>query len=235
MISERKFSTAFTSFWNQELPRAEAFLRRVNLSSEHYTNEIETFSSTHPDRRAIVNELGYRLFKHSNLPPNTSKKTEYEIAESVRNYISRLSIMTDNRVRETVSDIEICEARAIADSLSLYFDHMRYSKMHFSPEFLGCGMLQTVRGDILADHTLIEIKAGDRTFRQTDLRQLLTYCALNFESHSYILDELCLLNPRRGIVYLSSISNVAIECSGKSYVDLFGDIIEFLSSDTNSK
>jgi hypothetical protein len=39
--------------------------------------------------------------------------------------------------------------------------------------------MESCQGDILNNETLIEIKAGERGILSSDIKQIITYCALN--------------------------------------------------------
>jgi|LGVD01.1.fsa_nt_gb hypothetical protein len=62
VISERKFSNSFSSFWNELLPTADSFVRRMNLSLERYCLPTESRFEVNRDRRSVINELSFRLF-----------------------------------------------------------------------------------------------------------------------------------------------------------------------------
>jgi hypothetical protein len=235
MISERKFAASYTSFWNQVLPRVDGYLRRINGLCERYEDEIPVTASAHRDRRAIVNELGFRLFQAACAEKHVSDRRVREIAESVRQYVERLSKENDGVVREPVAEKEIDEAAAISASLKVYFKGTPIRELLFWPQFPGCGILHATKGDIIHGKKLYEVKAGDRSFRVTDMRQILTYCAMDFSAGKYGIEEVVLLNPRRGTHFCTSIDQLVKESSGGSPVDFFSNVIEFLSAETNSR
>lgn len=234
MISERKFAASYTSFWNQILPRVDGYLRRINCLCERYEDEIPVIGSAHRDRRAIVNELGFRLFEAACAKKRVSVRRVLEISETVRQYVARLSRADDDIVREPVSESEIDEANAISASLKVYFKDTPIRELVFWPYFPGCGILHATKGDILYGKRLYEVKAGDRTFRVTDMRQILTYCAMDFAAGKYGIENVVLLNPRRGTHFCTSVEQIVKESSGGSPVDFFNNVIEFLSAETNS-
>jgi len=235
MISERKFAASYTSFWNQVLPRIDGYLRRINCLCKRYENEISVIASAHRDRRAIVNETGFRLFKAVCTDKHVSDRRVREIAESVRQYVERLSNANDGVVREPVVEKEIDEAEAISTSLMVYFKGTSIRELLFWPQFPGCGILHATKGDIIHGKRLYEVKAGDRSFRVTDMRQILTYCAMDFAASKYGIEDVVLLNPRRGTHFCTSVDQLVKESSGGSPVDFFSKVIEFLSAETNSR
>jgi hypothetical protein len=100
----------------------------------------------------------------------------------------------------------------------------------FEPTFKGCGFLEASVGDLIVGDALFEVKAGDRLFRSTDLRQLITYCAMNFANKSYQIYRAGCVNPRRGTYFVLDLETLALQLSGKSATELFNDIIYYLSS-----
>jgi hypothetical protein len=196
---------------------------------------MESSLPVNRDRRSIVNELGFRLFKERHAGKNLTIRRVNELCELVRLYILRLARSEDAVIREPISNGEIAEAREIASSLSLFFSQHNEDSLMFWPEFPGCGMIHQCKGDILQGRRLVEVKAGDRTFRLTDLRQVLTYCCLDFASKKYGLREVLLINPRRGLFYKTSINNLITECSGTTAVDFFSNMIEFISVEGTSR
>ena len=134
MISERKFAAAYTSVWNEILPRVDGYSRRLNWSCERYEEEIPMLASSHRDRRGIVNELGFRLLRRRNATKeNLSDHHVRDIAESVRRYIEVLSRSDDSIVKEQVADVEIEEAKAISASLISYFSDTTGRESAFWP------------------------------------------------------------------------------------------------------
>jgi hypothetical protein len=235
MISERKFAHSYTSFWNQLLPRLDSYLRLVNCAYERYDNEIPFQISGHRDRRGIVNELGFRLFAESTICGPLADEKIKILSESVRHYVERLSKATDDVAKEEVNEQEIKESMLIAGSLSRYFQTTPSSELVFSPDFPGCGIIDSVKADILHGTELFEVKAGDRSFRVTDIRQVLVYCCLDFASKKYGVKSVVLLNPRRGTYFRTTVNDMVKECAGTTTVDLFGSVIEFVSTEPNSR
>jgi hypothetical protein len=130
------------------------------------------------------------------------------------------------------SDIEIDAVNAIQDSL-LNFVRQRSAqtlKVTFEPNFAGCGFLNPCVGDVLIGDALYEVKAGDRRFRSTDIRQLLTYCALNYAAGTCTIKKAGCVNPRRGTYFILELDAIAYAMAGKSSSELFSDIIYYVSS-----
>jgi hypothetical protein len=233
MISERKFSSSYSSFWNQLLPIADSFVRRLNLECERFAEPIESAITVDRDRRAVINELGFRLFKEKAISGEISSDKLISIEQNVRAYIERLAPRVNKLT--ALSKAELIESEKLAASLSLYFDKPDFSTIQFWPLFKGCGQLDACKADIIYDTKLIEVKAGARHFRITDIRQIITYLALNFYSQQYQLANIALVNPRTGKEYECTIDTLIESCSGRKPVDIFSDVIDFVSTEEGSR
>jgi hypothetical protein len=233
VISERKFSNSYSSFWNQLLPTADSFVRRLNLTCERFTKPIDSSLSVDRDKRAVINELAFRLFKEQANSGKISSGKIISLEQDVRSYIERLA--PSIKKLTALSKEELIESEKIAASLSAYFYKPDFKAMTFWPLLKGCGQLDACRADIIYKNKLIEVKAGDRHFRITDLRQIITYLALNFYSQQYQLAYIALVNPRTGKEFECAIDTLIESCSGKKSVDVFSDVIDFLSAEVGSK
>jgi hypothetical protein len=129
----------------------------------------------------------------------------------------------------------VAESEMLADSLSMYFGRTDLSAVKFWPVFKGCGQLDACRADIISGCNLIEVKAGERNFKITDVRQVITYLSLNFNSGQYPIMEIALVNPRTGLKFECGVDMLIELSSGRKAVDVFSDIIEFISAETGSK
>lgn len=89
-----------------------------------------------------------------------------------------------------------------------------------SPMFQGHGLIAHCEGDFLLPSGLVEVKAGDRTFRSVDYRQVAVYVALQFASSGDVFSNIMLANPRVGISIKVSTEEFAREVSGQSAPDL---------------
>ena len=91
-------------------------------------------------------------------------------------------------------------------------------------------MISSCEGDVFFESTLFEVKAGQRTFRAVDLKQLLTYAALNNSAQMPPIVSLGLFNPRMGISFCSEIDSICLEISGCTAAELLPEIIRVVSS-----
>ncbi|MBU5613224.1 hypothetical protein [Geomonas azotofigens] len=232
MISERKFSNSYSSFWNQLLPTADSFVRHLNLSSNRFNLPVLSSGQVDRDRRAVINELAFRLFKEKSISGKVASGKFSSIEENVRAYIQRLA-QSINPI-DPLSNKELSEAKKIANSLSRYFYGADFSNIVFWPLFKGCGQLDSCKADIIYLDRLVEVKAGDRHFKTNDLRQIITYLALNFYSMQYQIENIALVNPRTGLKFECTVDELIESCSGTKAVDVFSDVIAFVSTEVGS-
>jgi len=125
---------------------------------------------------------------------------------------------------------ENMEVEAITNRLSSFFDFSRSTVLR--PKFPGCGYVDASEGDVIFGSTLYEVKTVDRSVRSGDIRQTITYAALNAASTSNRFDirGIGLFNPRRDQFFDIEIEQVCSEISGRSSQELFDVIIEAVSS-----
>src|SRR5690606_35885981 len=103
------------------------------------------------------------------------------------------------------------------------------------PKFSGCGLISECEGDLIEGTCLYEIKAGDRTFRVVDLRQLLTYSALAYAEGALSFSEIGIFNPRRGVAWRKSLEEVCYALSGLRLNDTLSSLMEQFSSVSASR
>ena len=209
---------------------AEEYVRTRNRELGRFAAPL---TSTLPaETRGVVNELGFRLFVAgldqdgpiAALPADT---VEACTRDSLR-HIRGLREHGRAPVPEPSAD-QIREAAALAERLAMFFRKAAQEPVVAFPLFRGCGWLDECAGDVVAQGTLFEVKAGDRNFRSIDLRQVLAYCALNFASKTYEILRMCLVNPRLGVFLEESLERVCSELAGRPATDVLGDIVQFVS------
>jgi len=243
MISERQFSTLYTSFWRQALPLADSYVRNLNLAVGRFASPLE--SESKPDRHGLINELSFRILE------STPREDEVKVGELVL-LTASYSLKIDEKnlpkvISETMSYIssfpgkgsglpsppteaETEEAIDLAQRLHRFLrDECGSKPTLFRPSFEGCGILDSCEGDILCGDTLVEVKAGDRTFRSIDLRQVLAYCALNHINKKYKIEGIAIVNPRYGVASALKLTDVVRGLAACSPTELFDQIIEFLT------
>jgi hypothetical protein len=237
MISERKFAESYTSFWREIIPTGEDYIRRINLKLERFDTPIE--SNLPSQRRALINELAFRLFcvTIKEAKPSIISLPDEVIEEEVKVTSSHILRFKDTKKSITkINEKEKQESIELGNRLLEYFKPKAInSEMILCPEFPGSGIVNTSEGDIILGSILYEIKSGDRSFRLIDLKQTLIYCALNYGRQKYNIDKISLLNPRLGLYFIESIDDVALAVSGSSSSYLLWNIIEFASRSTDSR
>lgn len=237
MISERRFASAYTSVWRTLLPLSDRFLRRLNLESERFR---PPFSSSVPaSESALVNELAFRIFranvKEELLSGDLSIEVLDRLFNETRQYLARIapgSVSRAGRLRKRSTH----DALMLSVILAQFFSERDLLKrLVFNPSFPGCGIVGACEADVVSPGVLYEIKGGDREFRTVDLRQLLVYAALDSFTDSLRIRELALLNPRQGVFWQATISEVCIGVAAMTPADLLPAIREAMVDESVSR
>jgi len=220
MISEIEFTRDYTSFWRTLSPLSEDLVRQVNIHVlNRYESALESIAAS--SRRALINEVAFEIFsqsKTSNIDPAVIISNQIDtISKKISSYIAGLRSGAPHFNKE-MSAAEINEAQSIAERLLHFFSS--FKKVIIRPKFSGCGRLNSCQGDVLADNTLYEIKAGGRRFKSVDLRQLVLYLALNHQSKQYTIQNLGLYNPREGFLFTLPHEEFSLQFSGLSTEEL---------------
>ena len=220
MISAKQFAVEHHSFWQAHAPALESVVRAVNSGGyERFQVPIEWKHS--PERNYLINEVAFCLasfglpIKKENVDIafNEAKNRLYELP-GVPNEIDDLN-------EKERSDTVLLATRLI-DGLT-HFGCL--ADVQFSCHFRGCGIIDGAIGDARTTDTIIEIKSGDRNFRSTDFRQLITYFFLDAAEKNSLTRKLVLLNPRLGIGYASSAEQLIFDASAKSIPSLLTDFL----------
>ena len=227
MISEVSFATQHTSLWHILAPNSERFVRRINLNIDRYGVDHPFLDP--PNRRGYLNETAFQLVKLRQSEPDVSLFEAVSIARK------RLALLDRPQQEGNLSDPSPSETESILAMEQSLGEFVRWqskeaSTVVFEPVFPGCGFLNASVGDLLIGDTLYEVKAGDRLFRSTDLRQLMTYCAMNFVAKKYDVRRAGCINPRRGTYFVLDLETIAHEMAGKSSPELFSEIVYYLSN-----
>jgi hypothetical protein len=189
-------------------------------------------SSIAPNRRALVNELAFEMFAASlvegglhNVVGSSERVAALYISTSAKmQRFARFGLQ-----QGPLTHHEQSEAIKLARRTELFLKRYESGPL-VRPQFPGCGMLDAVEGDLLVNKTLFEVKAGDRAYRGVDLRQLLTYCALNYTAGSHDIESVGLLNPRAGTYFTESLGVVCVRLSGEPVESVLGRIRSFVST-----
>jgi len=229
VITEKRLAQAYHSFWKGAIPMATSYVRQRNL---HLTRFAEPLSSSCEDNRGLINETAFRLFAQGR---NESKTVRRLQSDSVLASMDA-ALQFIRRFREysrapigPLSEGGVREAKLLAGRLEQCVRELRPRRVVVSPVFAGCGWLDECNGDLLLDNMLCEVKSPDGKFRGWDLRQVLVYAALNFQSKAYDITTVCLVNARLGVVLKEDLEDLCFELSGTSASDLLGEIVTFIS------
>jgi hypothetical protein len=230
-MTEKRFVQSHSGFWNALLPMEEPYVRAHNSSLKRFAPAMRSVIS--PDQRGLINELAFRLFvagtQVSVMPSDLSTELVNKCAEETARYLAGLTPPVSRISPASFTRVGVGEAKGLAMRLASYFLSRHWRIVLTSPLFQGCGWLAAAEGDVLADETLIEIKAGDRLFRSIDVRQLLCYCALNFSAKSYEIKSICLLNPRSGTYFTDELEHLCQQAAGTSAPNVLGAIVNYIS------
>lgn len=233
MISELSFSRKFTSFWNELIPGCDAYVRLINQGLMKRHSEPIDYEEE-PSNRALINGVGFLLFKKvvnkelklDSLGTIEREDVFEEIVNTEQRFLSRFSRHSEPKLPFRATEIK--SIRVIATRLC---ERFKKSKLIVTaPLFLGCGILNAAEGDVWADNMLVEVKAGERSFSVYDIRQLLTYCALNYQGgNKYVIENIELFNPRVGVSFSESLDEVSRNVGSMSSAELLSEIISFVS------
>lgn len=235
MISDISFATGYQSFWDNITPYLGNYIKIKNLENGSF-GEDEFPSGSNTDRRSLIAEYAYRVFcweiKHygKNIPNVYKNMIQIKAAKYIAGF-------GDNEnVNVPLLEEELYESQEIINRLhKFFFNKKSVNLINPAPLFKGCGFIDMCQGDVLFENTLFEIKTVDRSFRATDIKQVLLYAALNSVSKQYTIKKLGLLNPRRRKFVEEDIEHISIQISGKPAQQLFDSIIFFISGGDLSK
>ena len=224
MISEQNFSSSFTSVWHEIIPLADTYWRRENLKVVRQTLPIENVAPV--GLRGFLNELAFETFSLARIEGVQPRREQMlPIAEScihsVAEYILRI---TGDESSVSFHLDELCqdEVFGLARNLMLSFPDRR--KISIRPRFSGCGVVSACEGDLIYEDCLYEVKAGDRGFRVSDIKQLLIYASLAFSKGDLNFSKVGLFNPRNGYYWERTLDRLCVELSGVRESDVLSNI-----------
>ena len=228
MITEKAFISSHQSFWHGLAPMLSQYVKAQNMQLERFSKPFDAKSS---DDRGLIGELTFRLFvakyrKRSGVAELNDAEIATCVTETVQ-FIRRFRAFS-RKPRLITSDEGICEARELEERLGQFFAKEKVTLVMW-PQFPGCGWLDTVEGDGVGNSTLYEIKCGQSRIRGKDIRQILCYLSLNHVAKSYEINEVCIFNPRTGLVFRSDVMSLCLGISGVTEPVLLGEIVEYVS------
>lgn len=219
MITAISFAHSYSSFWKECFPALESYIRVIN-SGGYIRKFDEKIYRISPSRSFLVSEVAFCLLKQS----------KENIDDAFEEAVARLQALPGAmNISERLNDTEKNAALNLASRNLEIINTMvtDRSKIVFSPMFPGCGALSQSFGDVLSGSLLIEIKSVDRGFRATDFRQLITYVLQNFISGNSSIENIGVINPRKGIYYKENLERFLFDTCAPNLIDLQN---KFLSS-----
>ncbi len=237
MISEKQFSEQFSGFWNQCLPfLTPQIIAKMNVNGIPMPTSrgfvVKPFNATEDSAdNDLVADTGFEIFVAANQMGKSVRLIQNAVLlkrakESSFERIKRLRSFEGKTKMKHLRSMD--DAMEIAIRLEDFFAHKRQGDLVIQPRFKGCGILDSCYGDLFMDNALYEVKCVERNLRSIDIRQVLAYCALNYQSRQFEIDEVCVVNPRRGISFRFGIEPLAQQASGKNSAELFRQIGDFL-------
>jgi hypothetical protein len=229
MIDASTFAISFNAFWHANTPTCEHFVRRVNLDGlDRFYPPMSTVTRT--KRRAVIAEFAFSLFAERRRIPLVAGAAEFQREVAWSETVRRLAPYSGQGldIETRLNDEEDREVAVIADRLERFFNSSRQAILR--PIFAGCGYVDASEGDVIFGSTLYEVKTVERPVRSSDIRQTITYAALNAASKQFDLRNVGLFNPRRGQYCDIEIEYVCSEISGRPAQELLAIIIQALSS-----
>ena len=230
MIGATRFSRAYGSFWRNVTPTIDLFVRKINLDLYERVEPPADYQ-VEPKRIAFVAETAFALFDqqsrhHGDRTLFFERFTEQATDEARR----RLALLNAENIGDDLNPDELNATQELYRRLSSFFSRSQGRELVLRPDFPGCGFVDQSEGDVIYGDALFEIKAVDRDFRSVDIKQLITYAALNHKSGSYHFREIGIFNPRRGTEFRMGLDDVCMEVAGISAIELLEIIAYSIAS-----
>jgi hypothetical protein len=221
MISETTFSRGYSSFWEEYFPWLINYSKDINIDLT--TRVFKSIGKSEDSGfRSINNIISFTHFKNTRLEKGFSLDSSFEEAKKIIVNFPRNNLLS---YELTPFQKEIIEFQVEK------LDNRYGTDCELYPNFPGCGILNSCSGDIFKNNTLVEVKAGERSILPADLKQLITYSAMNWlnSGSNYIINKIEVFNPRQGLVwnsdlhaFISTVSNISLE-------DVFDQICKYLT------
>lgn len=238
MISELAFIRSYNTFWKSLFPGGEDYVRLINSALGEKFDKPLTFDDI-PNRRALINGISFSLFEMQSvgeIKSNEIDKLSVDNALLKKVLLKEKKSLSNLKFGEKISSKINDEELKVIKSISsrLIEQYSKKYQLKIRPSFKGCGIIFEANGDIVYSNALSEIKAGDRNFNIQDIRQLYVYLALNHQSKDFQLTQMELCNPRTGVIWREYIDVVSDNIAGSSTIEVYNEIINFISNDNRS-
>ncbi|KAB0484022.1 hypothetical protein SAMN04490202_1602 [Pseudomonas reinekei] len=224
MISEQHFASSFTSLWHEIIPLADTYWRRENLKVVRQVLPIDNVAPV--NLRGFLNELAFETFSRARCAGLQPKREvilsiAQQSIESVAGYILRI---TKNEGSAALFLDDLCKEEIFGLTRNLMLSFPDNKNFDIRPKFSGCGVVSACEGDLIYKDCLYEIKAGDRGFRVSDVKQLLIYSSLAFSKGELSFSKVGLFNPRNGYYWERTLDRLCVELSGMRASDVLSNI-----------
>jgi hypothetical protein len=226
MIDASSFASLHNSFWIAHAPSLEHFVRRLNIEiTQRWSPPIK--KPLERIRAALVSETAFIRFCNKINGDDCGEIEEISFIEAKKKLIPLMD--QPHELALPFSVIEEEQAHRIENNLLDFFGR-RQEEIITRPLFNGCGYVDASEGDVIVGLSLFEIKAVDRPFKGTDIKQLVTYCALNHASKQFDIQNIAIFNPRQSVWFELRLEAVARDISGQSSQELCERVVLALCS-----
>jgi len=229
VIDASTFSRAHHAFWNSNTPTCEHFVRKLNMGGlRRFAPMMAPHENT--KRYAVVAEFAFSLFVARREAGPNAEASQIEL-EAWRATEMRLAPLIQQGIdlQRALNVEEIVEVNSIAARLTDFFADAT-PPLILRPVFAGCGYIDASEGDVISGDIIYEIKTVDRLVRSADMRQVVTYAALDSESGQFQINKMGIFNPRGGYCFHLDAEFICAEIAGMSARELFRCIVDAISS-----
>ena len=214
MTSARTFAAA-SSIWAPLTPTIDSLTHWINSRVEEAGPRVPAIGGD-PGNNALIAEMAFGLVAEGGA---LQLPIDQGLQDRVRSYLRGFRSHPPGDA--DLDEDEEREVILLARSLSLLL--APEGDLVFYPELPGCGVVDSAHADLAAQAKIGEVKSVSRPFRASDVKQLLTYCAMAHSvGNSY--EEIALYNPRRGVRLSMSTEFACRASSGLTAPELFEEI-----------
>jgi hypothetical protein len=237
MITVSELVRFFSDFWTVTFPLLRtSFVREFN---RRYRFRITT-GDGEPVSPIPIRELHNRSDLVSEIAFSAAQKlcvlNEFDaylslgdpkLASAIIAASERIGRLKNQKIQMLPSEEELQEAD---DLLKVYFEFFRSSehRLEFRPKFPGLGILSATEADICSHTYICEVKTVTRGISMSDIRQLLTYCALGLASDRSSWVDGLFFNPRSAVYYRFDIRGMLTYLSGRDHLEAIATFRDLL-------
>ena len=242
VISEHEFCSDFDSFWKDLLPLlTPSFVRVFNEAypediCDQEGNPVGVIPLTADvERPDYLAELAFQLAR-ATYEGKTTTTVAFRSAELRKKVVDSMVQFSTNYYPEdgnaNVTADDVWERAAeIAFRYECLLRANSEFQAQFSPAIRGSGFLPSCYADLAIGATLVEVKTVTRNVSGKDLRQVITYLALQAATGEYRWSSAAIFNPRRGVFYRFGVDALLYRVSGgQSSPEVFQRVAEFLAT-----